>query len=115
MEIAGADAGGNDSLVVTGELKLNDGQICLDMADACGLCPGERFYAVLTGSNSDSIISQVNDHVVSHYFTNLQYVPYGDDQFAITGILDPSAVPEPSAWALLILGTFGLMYFRKRK
>ena len=31
------------------------------------------------------------------------------------GAPDPNAVPEPSTWALLILGVVGLIYFRKRK
>lgn len=35
----------------------------------------------------------------------------GDTVFAV---INANAVPEPSAWILLLLGTFGLMYWRKK-
>lgn len=116
MEIGGATPDKNDSLVASGNLNLGDGKIHLTFADACDLQPGEQFTAVFSGSNSASIKDNfIDNHVVSDYFINLQYVPYGDGQYAITGILDPNVVPEPSAWILLLFGAFGLMYFRKRK
>lgn len=116
MEIGGATPDKNDSLVASGNLNLGDGKIHLTFADACDLQPGEQFTAVFSGSNSASIKDNfIDNHVLSNYFINLQYVPYGDGQYAITGILDPNVVPEPSAWILLLFGAFGLMYFRKRK
>lgn len=116
MEIGGSAPNQNDMLVATGDLQLNDGKISLTLADACDLQPGSEFTAVFSGSNSASIKGNfIDNYVISHYFTNLAYVPYGDGQYAITGILDPNAVPEPAAWLLLLLGTFGLMYLRKRK
>ena len=120
MEIAGAGPSGNDSLVVTGDLQLNDGQIYLDMADACDLDPGERFTVVLHANNSSELAAQtaennfIQKYVRSYYFTDLEYVQV-NGQYAITGILNASAVPEPASWALLILGAFGLLYWRKRK
>ena len=36
------------------------------------------------------------------------------NQISLSGRLDPNAVPEPSTWALLILGVAGLAYLRKR-
>ncbi|MBQ6108210.1 MAG: PEP-CTERM sorting domain-containing protein [Thermoguttaceae bacterium] len=33
----------------------------------------------------------------------------------MTGILDANAVPEPSAWLLLLLGAFGLVRIQRRK
>ena len=114
MEIGGKTPDKNDSLVASGELQLNDGKIYLTFADACELQPGEQFTAVFSGSNSASIKDNfISDHVVSYYFTDLAYVPYGDG-YAITGIADSNALPEPSAWLLLLLGTFGLMYWRKK-
>ncbi|MCR5162424.1 MAG: autotransporter-associated beta strand repeat-containing protein, partial [Thermoguttaceae bacterium] len=116
MEIGGSAPTQNDSLVATGDLELGDGKIYLTLAQACDLKPGDEFTAVFSGRNSASLTNLVNEHVVSQYFTNLAYVPYGGEgQYAITGILDPNAVPEPATWALLLLGTFGLMYWRKRK
>ena len=115
LEIGGATPDKNDMLVATENLELGDGKIYLTLADACGLQPGEEFTAVFSGSNSAAIRENfINDHVVSYYFTNLAYVPYGDAQYAITGILNANAVPEPATWALLLLGAFGLMYWRKR-
>ncbi|MCR5162427.1 MAG: PEP-CTERM sorting domain-containing protein [Thermoguttaceae bacterium] len=116
LEIGGATPDKNDSLVASGALNLDGGKIYLTFADACDLEPGDQFTAVFSGSNSESLKNRfIDDYVVSHYFTSLAYAPYGDGQFAITGILDPNAVPEPATWALLVLGAFGMMYFRKRK
>ena len=48
-----------------------------------------------------------------------EWYSYGDAwMLSPTGLLmavpDPNAVPEPSTWALLILGAAGLLYYRKR-
>ncbi|MCR5165333.1 MAG: autotransporter-associated beta strand repeat-containing protein [Thermoguttaceae bacterium] len=117
MEIGGSTPDKNDSLVASGELQLNDGKIYLTFADAYELQPGQQFTAVFSGSNSASIKDDfISKYVVSYYFKDLAYVPYGNDGlYAITGIVDPNALPEPSAWLSLLLGTFGLMYWRKRK
>ena len=41
---------------------------------------------------------------------------YGDGYvLAYAQNVDPNKIPEPSTWALLILGAAGLMYWRKRK
>ncbi len=125
MEIGGSDVESNDSLYNTtadGTLTIN-GMIDLVLASNSTLKGGDEFVAVLSGSNSgddgfaDYLLSKVN----SYYFTNLEYVQldgsYGaySGKYAIKGILDSNAVPEPSTWALLALGVAGLMYWRKRK
>ncbi|MDO4858219.1 MAG: autotransporter-associated beta strand repeat-containing protein [Thermoguttaceae bacterium] len=116
MEIGGSAPSQNDSLVASGDLELGDGKIYLTLADACDLPSGGQFTAVFSGSNSASIKNNfIDDHVISYYFSDLAYVPYGEGQYAITGILDANALPEPSAWLLLLCGAFGLLYFRKRK
>ncbi|MBR6437147.1 MAG: PEP-CTERM sorting domain-containing protein, partial [Thermoguttaceae bacterium] len=47
----------------------------------------------------------------SDYYWNLS-VRGGNTVYAS---VDANAVPEPSTWALLILGVVGIMYWRKRK
>ncbi|MBQ2621258.1 MAG: autotransporter-associated beta strand repeat-containing protein [Thermoguttaceae bacterium] len=127
MEIGGPNVENNDSLYNTtddGTLTI-DGLIYLVLSDNSSLKGGDEFVAVLSGSNSgeagfaDSLLS----HVRSYYFTNLEYVQLNDadkygeynGKYAIRGILDANAVPEPSTWALLILGAAGLLFWRKRK
>lgn len=46
----------------------------------------------------------------SAYFWNLKV-----DGNTVFATLDANAVPEPSTWALMILGAAGLLYWRKRK
>ena len=116
MEIGGKETDKNDSLIVTGELELNNGLIYLELADDSTLKGGDTFTAILYGSNSgeDGFAENLLSHVSSYYFTDLDYVPLGNGVYAITGTVDPNAVPEPSTWALLILGAAGLLYVRKR-
>lgn len=44
------------------------------------------------------------------YYWNLSV-----DAFSVFASVDSNAVPEPSTWALLILGAAGLLYWRKKK
>ena len=116
MEIGGENTIQNDSLIVNGNILIgNDSIIELTLADNSQLKGGDTFTAILYGSNSgeDGFKENLLSHISSYYFTNLDYIPYGAG-YAITGALDPNAVPEPSTWALLLLGAAGLMYWRKR-
>ena len=117
MEIGGSDASENDQLIVTGNIFLNDGAIVdLVLAEGSSLGPNSTFTAILTASNSsDFADSFIDNFVSSYYFKDLQYAPLGNGMYAITGSVDPNAVPEPSTWGLLLLGAVGLMYWRKRK
>ena len=116
MEIGGEETNKNDSLIVTGDIELNNGLIYLELADDSTLKGGDTFTAILYGSNSgeDGFRENLLSHVSSYYFTDLDYVPLGGGVYAITGTVDANAVPEPSTWALLILGAAGLLYVRKR-
>ncbi len=117
MEIGGSDASENDQLIVTGNIFLNDGAfVDLVLADNSSLGPNSTFTAILSGTNSPDLADNfIDNYVRSSIFTDLQYAPLSNGLYAITGRIDPNAVPEPSTWALLILGVAGLMYWRKRK
>ena len=128
MEIGGPNIIDNDLLVVSsGNLTLHDGSIIqLAATDDCTLGNGDTFTAVLSGSNSAALAADdfIGKYVRSTDFIDLQYIQlngtqYGTNngKYAITGrrYIDPNAVPEPSTWALLILGVAGLLYLRTRK
>ena len=53
------------------------------------------------------------DKVILTYPSFLTTPQYNNGVLSTT--VDANAVPEPSAWALLILGAMGLLYWRKRK
>ncbi len=116
MELGGTDASENDQLIVTGNIFLEDGAfVDLVLADNSSLGPNSTFTAILSGTNSPDLADNfIDNYVRSSIFTDLQYVPLSNGLYAITGRIDPNAVPEPSTWALLALGVCGLLYLRKR-
>ena len=130
MEIGGAEIEMNDCLIINdGELTIdNEGLVYLAITNDCSLQEGQSFTVVLSASNSEVLAGDdfIGKHVRSNAlltelrYTKLEGDEYGEynGKYAITGILleNPNLmVPEPSTWALLILGVTGLMYVRKRK
>ena len=117
MEIGGPDPEDNDILIVNGDITLgNNAVITLAKTDDCTLGLGESFTMILTADN----ISDYNilDFIQTTDFTDLNYeqISYeGSTVYAITArTLNANEIPEPSTWALLILGAAGLLYWRKR-
>ena len=119
MEIGGSNEDANDILIVqNGNILLGSGIIELAMTDDCTLGLGESFTAVLSAENSDEGLD-VLGHIQTSDFTDLKYVLLDSGTYnglyAITGRrFNANEVPEPSTWALLLLGAAGLLYVRKR-
>ena len=124
MEIGGENPSQNDALIAAGELQFNNGLIYLAKSSDNNLIHDDTIVAVLSGSNSSTLADDpdfIDKYVRSFYFTDLEYIQLDDSygekytgKFAIRGrYVDPNAVPEPSTWALLILGVVGLL-LRKR-
>ena len=111
MEIGGPTIADSDQLIVNGNLLLNDGDIVLQFLS--DMTPNAEFAVVLDANNSADL--DVLSFVDSYYFTNLSYGLGDAGLWVLSGKVDANAVPEPSTWALLILGAMGLLYFRKRK
>ncbi|MBQ3350752.1 MAG: autotransporter-associated beta strand repeat-containing protein [Thermoguttaceae bacterium] len=117
MEIGGSAASANDVLIVEGDITLADGSV-ITLVNNSNLGLGESFTAILSAENSANL--DVLGHIQTTDFTELKYVQINDANhgtvYAITGrTLNANEIPEPSTWALLVLGAAGLLYWRKKK
>ena len=100
----------SDSLEVTGTTTFAEGSIIsLALEDGASPSPNQ----VVTFQIPEGIDSFDNATLV--YPSYLIDVNYSRDTGIISAMVDANAVPEPSTWALLILGAVGLLYVRKRK
>ncbi|MBQ4144536.1 MAG: hypothetical protein IJD43_13800 [Thermoguttaceae bacterium] len=122
LEISGTEPMMNDMLIVGDTLDFDDGQIFLEFAADSLLNPSDQFSVVLSGKNSDTLKETIVGRFAdSGIFENLEYVQLttGDyaGRYAVTGMLARPAdsLPEPVAWVLLILGSFGMFCCRKKK
>ncbi len=118
MELGGQNPEQNDSLIVQGNLQLNNGFIELILSEDSALVEGDTFTAILTGANSADLANDfISKYVRSSDFRDLKYVPLNDGSgyYAITGRFGSAStpVPEPGTWALLILGAVGMLFWRK--
>ena len=106
------DSTGMDSLTAT-TFSVSPDAI-LDLAPAA-LQPGAT-YTLLTQTSDDfkDNYADVNFwtsllSAEDNYYWNLSVV-----NNMLMATIDANAVPEPSTWALLLLGVYGLLYLRKR-
>ncbi|MBQ6615538.1 MAG: autotransporter-associated beta strand repeat-containing protein [Thermoguttaceae bacterium] len=108
------DETGMDKLIAK-SFDFEDGSIIELAINA--LLPGAT-YDVIAQSAGTFTDAQLNES----YWTNLidGGLPYYMNLSVVDGSIvrlqiDANAIPEPSTWALLILGAAGLMFVRKRK
>ena len=117
MEIGGQTWEENDFLSIDGSLTIEDNAIIyIALADKYDFSSGKDFEAhIVAGTSDNDYTNSIFDSLVPGWpFYNLTVTKSGDNVYIIHGIYDPNAVPEPSTWALLILGVAGLLYVRKR-
>ena len=103
MEVAGPTPDDSDQLIVINDGSLIFGEgatIVLDFVN--GMSPNAEFAVVIDAPNSnDDWVKYVD----ASYFTDLSYTQTGPDgRWVLSGHVDANAVPEPSTWALLVLG-----------
>ena len=104
-----------DQLIVNGNAYFDDGSILwIAMDGESSLVGGDIFSATITANNAPDILGDVSAALQSYYFTDLSVTLTDPTVLLISGRLDPNAVPEPSTWALLILGAMGLFLIRKK-
>ncbi len=116
MEIGGQSADENDKLIVSGEFTIADGAIIyLELADMGAFSTGDTFEALIqAGSADDDYTDAISSAIVPGWPFYDWSVNKSGDSYYIRGVYDPNAVPEPSTWALMILGAAGLMYLRRK-
>ena len=122
-------------LTITGDLTINPGSTLLYEFDEEGVDTlqvtgtttfGENTFIALaleegaSPSPNQQLTIQLPDNMVGFdnvTFTYPSYlnVTYDETTGVLSATVDANAVPEPSTWALLIIGAAGLMYWRKRK
>ena len=106
------DATGIDTMAAT-SFDLDNGTISFTLSDEI---PGGASYDILTAKNGtpfdeDIITRMLNGQTLPEYYT---LALAGPSNNIVRFSIDRNAVPEPSTWALLILGAAGLAYMRKR-
>ena len=104
------DESGVDTMTAN-SFDLDNGTISFLLDDI----PWGTSYDILTATGDsfdEGIIDQIlGDNTLPYYLS----LALAGDGSIVRMHIDRNAVPEPSTWALMILGSAGLLYWRKRK
>ncbi len=102
------DETGADSLIVSGTTTFAEGSfITLALDDGASVSPNQQISFQL----SPNIVTF--DNAALSYPSYLTGVSYNSTTGVLSATVDANAVPEPSTWALLVLG-FAALFLRKR-
>ena len=108
------DASGMDSLTASSFVIDPNAEIQLDIT---AFIPGATYDVIVNTSTGGFTQDQGSETFWTNlfedglpYYLNLSVV----DNHIVRMEIDANAVPEPSTWALLVLGVAGLLYWRKR-
>ena len=103
------DETGADSLLVSGTTKFEEGAIItLALDEGASPVPNQQVSFQLPANIATF------DNAALSYPSYLVGIGYDPTTGVLSATVDANAVPEPSTWALLLLGAAGLMYVRKR-
>ena len=103
------DETGADSLLVSGTTKFEEGSfITLALDEGASPVPNQQVSFQLPANIATF------DNAALSYPSYLVGIGYNPTTGVLSATVDANAVPEPSTWALLLLGAAGLLYVRKR-
>ncbi len=111
------DASGIDTLTAS-SFEINPNSL-LELTVG-SIQPGAT-YEIIFQKNGNEPVNFAGNQATDDFWNNLltpgsaYYWNLSVKNNVVYATLDANAVPEPSTWALLILGAAGLMYLRKRK
>ena len=111
------DETGMDELIVSSYTISPDAVLDLEFTS---IQPGAT-YSLIIQKDGDAAVNFADQYATDAFWNGLltsqsaYYWNLSVKDNVVYATLDPNAVPEPSTWALLILGAAGLLYVRKRK
>ncbi len=106
------DESGIDTMTAN-SFDLDNGLISFTLTDDI---PWGTSYDILTATSGESFEEGIIDRILNGQTLPDYFSLYlAGDGSIVRMDIDRNAIPEPSTWALMILGAAGLLYWRKRK